>query len=396
MHRLSFHPTIVGRDRVARNCQLTISFEPQPSRPARARPHCNSSWPPGPKRCWDCCIASGSPIRCCAASARYPASKPCAENASGSNPATAQRRFDQIDRLRRERLFLHRFPARSPGRSALLDVDPLQPFAQRLARGADQKHPALLVDVAHLGPPELNCEAWSRGRFRIARMRRAGAHPSAARRAAAPLRCAGARWTRTPREGSRDPGYRPDDPSHRSRSADPRHPGRGRGGQSQRRPPARRGEWSLDPFTTVQRAPARGAPLEGFRGTGAISTQQPPPAGFGQHPWASHVGGRSRASKDPRDHAPRISTRAPRSSAMAAASRSRRPPKPPNRRGPTRAPAGYSRPCLREREASGFDAIVSQKLSEPIAPVHRQDGHERIEILGAAGLRVEMGQGPFP
>jgi hypothetical protein len=107
--------------------------------------------------------------------------------------------------------------------------------------------------------------------------RRAGAHPSAARRAAAPLRCAGARWTRTPREGSRDPGYRLDDPSHRSRSADPRHPGRGRGGQSQRRPQARRGEWSLDPFTTVQRAPARGAPLEGFRGMGAIATQQPLP-----------------------------------------------------------------------------------------------------------------------
>jgi hypothetical protein len=39
----------------------------------------------------------------------------------------------------------------------------------------------------------------------------------------------------------------------------------------------------------------------------------------------------------------------------------------------------------------GFDAIVSQKLSGPIAPVHRQDGHERIEILGAARLRVEMG-----
>jgi hypothetical protein len=52
-----------------------------------------------------------SPIRCCAASARYPARKPCAETASGSNPATAQRRFDQIDRLRRERLFLHRFSA---------------------------------------------------------------------------------------------------------------------------------------------------------------------------------------------------------------------------------------------------------------------------------------------
>jgi hypothetical protein len=44
----------------------------------------------------------------------------------------------------------------------------------------------------------------------------------------------------------------------------------------------------------------------------------------------------------------------------------------------------------------GFDAIVSQKLSEPIAPVHRQDGHERIELLGAARLRVEMGAGTLP
>ena len=44
----------------------------------------------------------------------------------------------------------------------------------------------------------------------------------------------------------------------------------------------------------------------------------------------------------------------------------------------------------------GFDAIVSQKLSEPIAPVHRQDGHERIELLGAARFRVEMGAGTLP
>ena len=149
MQRLSFHPTIAGRDGVAGNCQLTISFEPQPCRPARARPHCNSSWPPGPKRCWDCCIASGSPIRCCAASARYPARKPCAETASGSNPATAQRRFDQIDRLRRERLFLHRFPAvDQPEDRPSLMSRPRRPIAAQTAGSARRMVPRSLFNGA--------------------------------------------------------------------------------------------------------------------------------------------------------------------------------------------------------------------------------------------------------
>jgi hypothetical protein len=52
----------------------------------------------------------------------------------------------------------------------LLDVGPLQPFAQRLDRRADQKHPALLLGVARLGPAKLDCEARQRGRFRIARI----------------------------------------------------------------------------------------------------------------------------------------------------------------------------------------------------------------------------------
>jgi hypothetical protein len=49
-------------------------------------------------------------------------------------------------------------------------IGPLQPFAQRLDRRADQKHPALLVGVARLGPAKLNCEAWQGRRFQIARI----------------------------------------------------------------------------------------------------------------------------------------------------------------------------------------------------------------------------------
>jgi hypothetical protein len=133
---------------------------------------------------------------------------------------------DQIDRLRRERPFPHRFPAVDrPEDRPLRDGGPLQPFAQRLDRRADQKH----------HPPRRPRRAWSgqaelRGTARSAISDRAdraapAAHPSAARRAAAPLRCGGARRTRTPREGSRDPGYRPDDPSRRLRSPDPGHLG---------------------------------------------------------------------------------------------------------------------------------------------------------------------------
>ena len=226
--------------------------------------------------------------------------------------------------------------------------------------------------------------------------RRAGAHPSAARRAAAPLRCAGARWTRTPREGSRDPGYRLDDPSHRSRSPDPRHPGRGRGGQSQRRPQARRGEWSLDPFTTVQRAPARGAPLEGFRGMGRSQRSNLSPCRL----WATSAGiscrGRSRASKDPGDHAPRISTRAPRSSAMAAPSRSRRPPKPPNRRGPTRPPqAILAHAFVSEILQGSTPSSVRSSASRSRRSIGRMaTSASRYWARRVSGSR--WGQGPFP
>ena len=177
------------------------------------------------------------------------------------------------------------------------------------------------------------------------------AHPSAARRAAAPLRCAAPADANAKRRIARS-RYRLDDPSRRSRSADPRHPGarprRGANGQSQRRAQARRCERSLDPFPTVQRAPARQSSLDGVWGMGAIPTQQSLRLqAFGDVRQASHVGDRSPASTDPRDDAPRISTRAPPSPATAAAGRWRRPPRSPNRRDPTRAPAGCSRPYLR-------------------------------------------------
>ena len=151
--------------------------------------------------------------------------------------------------------------------------------------------------------------------------RRAGAHPSGARRAAAPLRCAGARRTRTPREGSRDLGYRLDDPSHRSRSADPRHPGRGAAANRSADRQTRRGEWSLDPFTTVQRAPARGAPLEGFRGMGAIAAQQPLPLQALGNVRGHLMSGVDLALRRIPEIMRHESQRAPRSSAMAAASR---------------------------------------------------------------------------
>jgi hypothetical protein len=99
-------------------------------------------------------MAWGRETPCRAASVRYPARSPCAENASGSRPATAQPLDDQIDRLRRERLLFHRFPAVDrPEDRPLRDVGPFQAFAQRLDRRADQKRPALLVGVAVLVRP---------------------------------------------------------------------------------------------------------------------------------------------------------------------------------------------------------------------------------------------------
>jgi hypothetical protein len=80
-------------------------------------------------------------------------------------------------------------------------------------------------------------------------------------------------------------------------------------------------------------------------GHGAIPTQRSlRPQAFGDFRRAFHVGGRSPASTDPKDDAPRISTRAPPSPAPTAAGRWRRPPRSPNRGDPTRAPAGRSRP----------------------------------------------------
>ena len=68
---------------------------------------------------------------------------------------------DQIDRLRRERLILRDFQSIDrPKDRPLLDVGPLQLFAQHLDRRADQKHPALIVRVTRLGSAEVDSKAW--------------------------------------------------------------------------------------------------------------------------------------------------------------------------------------------------------------------------------------------
>jgi hypothetical protein len=89
-------------------------------------------------------------------------------------------------------------------------------------------------------------------------------------------------------------------------------------------------------------------------GMGAIPTQRPlRPQAFGDFRQAFHVGDRSPASTDPKDDAPRISTRAPPSPATTAAGRWR-PPRSPNGRDPTRSPQAvlantFARDALRSR-----------------------------------------------
>jgi hypothetical protein len=153
-------------------------------------------------------MASGSDTPCRAASVRYPARSPCAENASGSSPAMAQRRLTVRLIDCGVSAFSSPLPSgRSPGRSA--------PSRCRPA-------PSIRAAPRPEGRPEAPCPprrrrpSWS-GRAGLrgtatqaisARADRAApaAHPSIARRAAAPLRCAGARPTRTPRGGSRGRG----------------------------------------------------------------------------------------------------------------------------------------------------------------------------------------------
>jgi hypothetical protein len=132
-----------------------------PPCPWRDRRRCSSWQPVGRIGAGTAALPPEARPPCRAASVRCPARSPCAENASrlqaGHGAAPLD---DQIDRLRRERLLLHRLSTVDrPKDGSLLDVGPLQPFAQRLDRRPDQKHPALLVGVADLGPAELDCEA---------------------------------------------------------------------------------------------------------------------------------------------------------------------------------------------------------------------------------------------
>jgi hypothetical protein len=125
--------------------------------------------------------------------------------------------------------------------------------------------------------------------------------------------------------------------------------------QTQRRAKTRRRERPLDPFPTVQCAPTRQAPPDGVWGMGTLRAQRAlRPQVLGNvrgHPPMLVI---ARALGGPRDDAPHISTPAPRSPAMAGAGRRRRPPRLPDGRDPTRAPAGYSRLRLRARDASRF------------------------------------------
>ena len=194
------------------------------------------------------------------------------------------------------------------------------------------------------------------GDFHVADRASPAAHPSAARRAAAPLRCA-APAGRERQERSRDPEYRLDDPSCRWPSADPKT------SRVRARPPLhwhclgnartakRRAERRLSaangPFQPVQCAPVRQMPLDGVSGMGPSPRSKPSARKRSATSEASHVGDRSSAWRGPRDDAPRISTRAPRSPVTAPPGRWQRPPK----QGPTRATAGCSRPCLRARDA---------------------------------------------
>ncbi len=37
----------------------------------------------------------------------------------------------------------------------------------------------------------------------------------------------------------------------------------------------------------------------------------------------------------------------------------------------------------------GLDVVVGEQLSQPVPPVHRQDGGERIELMRPPGLRID-------
>jgi hypothetical protein len=210
------------------------------------------------------------------------------------------------------------------------------------------------------------------------------AHPSAARRAGAPLRCAGARRTRTPRERSRDPGYRLDDPSRGSRSTDPRHPRDGplaltlawpRRGANGQAPGPKAGSAQR----TVPRSPSTGAVvlqlarrrLTVSRAYGPSHRSNPPLASFRR---------RRRAS-----------TGAPPSPATTAAGRWRFPPRSPDRRDPTRSPQVFSPVPSR---ASCFKVSTSSSVRSCGSESHRSIGRMAAEPDESPG-QIE-GQGPFP
>ena len=149
---------------------------------------------------------------------------PCAK--PPSSPAIAQRRL--TIRL----IDCSAFSSTASQRSIARKIGPFLMSARSshsfLNRRADQEHPALLVGVAGLGPAEFGL----RGAARSVSPCRAdqgncagGSFLSCSTLSRATSLRRGARLTRTPEEGSRDPADRPSDRSRRLRSADPGHPG---------------------------------------------------------------------------------------------------------------------------------------------------------------------------
>lgn len=161
--------------------------------PACARPHYSNSRPAGP---------SGAGTAASPPAARLLAARlgqirravRARKTPPGSSPGMALRRFTirLIDRGVSACLpASERSIARKIG-LFVMSIRSSHSFAQRLDRRADKTHPARLVSVAGLGPAKLNCEAWRQPAVSHRPDRATPAHPLAARRTAAPLRCAGA------------------------------------------------------------------------------------------------------------------------------------------------------------------------------------------------------------
>jgi hypothetical protein len=96
--------------------------------------------------------------------------------------------------------------------------------------------------------------------------------------------------------------------------------------------------------------------------------------------------GRSRAVAGPRGDGRRISKAA--LPAPARTFRSPPIPRPPDRRDPSSKRAGIGAHALANQVPQPFDKLVREQLCEFVAPLHPQDGSDRVELLSTTIDRV--------